>query len=390
MPRPRFRSVLVTALLALFVLALGAADTSPCDLREAARRARQSVVEVTTRLSVDGLPVNLPDGHSVCRNIGFFVGSDGRVLTSALGIAAGSSITVRTSDGRQAAARMVALDQAAGLALLDSKLQDTVPLRLRAEPTGAGEVLALAGCSGGDGPCAALKPGLVASADAATRLNGIQWDRLLALSAVAPAGSAAAPLLDARGQLAGIVLATGPRDAEPLTLVLPTGQLRRVLARLERGESRRLGWLGVSVVREAGGLEGARVADVLESSPAHRAGILPGDVLLQIGDAPLRGPEGLTRVVAARGPRQNVTFHVLRGETLEKGTVNIEARPLLICKGARRPGEDSVRLRWRRSAGGPDERTDWRLRRLMEENRRLRTRVRGLEKQLESAERPAE
>lgn len=384
MPRPRPIRLLLAPLLPLLLLALGAADAPPCDLRPAARQARQSLVEVTARLSVDGLPVDLPEEHSVCRNTGFFIGRRGRVLTSVLGIAGDSTVTVRTADGRRATGRVIALDQASGVALLETDIEDSVPLTLREGPVEAGVVLALAGCSGDDASGPALRVGLVSATDAIARVNGIRWNQLLLVSVPAPAGSAAGPLLDAEGRLAGVVLAIRSGGADRLTYALPPGELAPLLARLEEGQSRRLGWLGVSVVSEEGELEGARVADVLENSPAHRAGILPGDVLLQIGDAPLSGPQALARVVADRGPRQGVPFRVLRGEELRTGTVDIEARPLLICRGAQRPGEARVRLHGGQPVG-PGEATNRRLDGLTEENRRLRQRVRELEERLEAA-----
>ncbi len=385
MTRPPSRAFLFALLVALLtaVPAWGE-DAGPTgDLRPAARSAVESLVEVTAHLCTDTLPVEVPQEHAVSRNTGFFVGTDGQVLTSALGIAGSESITVRTIDGRRAAARVVAFDQAAGLALLRSEIGQTRPVGLREEPVRPGDLLALAACCPHEGPL--LRAGLVSKAEVLTRLHGVQWTGLCTVSVACPAGSAAAPLLDARGELAGLVLAADVGGAEPRALMLPADGLRPILARLERGESRQLGWLGLSVVRESGELEGARVAEVLESSPAHRAGILPGDILLEFDEEPLQRPEALARLIATGGPRRNVGFSVLRGGQLRTGTVDIEPRPLLICAAAQRPGEDRFRLR--RPRGADHEaltREQWR--RLIEENRRLREQLHMLESRPETAE----
>ncbi len=133
---------------------------------------------------------------------------------------------------------------------------------------------------------------------------------------------------------------------------------------MRRGESRRLGWLGLAVAREPGDREGARVAAVLESSPAHLAGIRPGDVILEVNGAPIDAPIGLAETLAETGPASDVSIKLLRGEGhVLQVAADLKPRPLAICAAPPRA-----------AAQAPPT-----LKQLLDENRRLHARVAELE-----------
>jgi membrane-associated protease RseP (regulator of RpoE activity) len=136
----------------------------------------------------------------------------------------------------------------------------------------------------------------------------------------------------------------------------------------------------VAVSRESDRQEGVRVEAALEGSPAHTAGIQAGDVLLQVNEYTIDDPAVLVRHVVQAGPGRTVEMKVLRADQVKSVAVELGSRPLLICGGSRRPGEDHVRVRWRRRMGGfpdlsvsPD---------VLEMNRQMRRRIQELEKRL--------
>ena len=94
------------------------------------------------------------------------------------------------------------------------------------------------------------------------------------------------------------------------------GRLQALLAQARRAESRppRVP-LGLSVADAKPGPDrpgGAYVGSVRPGSPADRAGLRAGDVIVEVSGAPVRGAADLERVMAAFSPSQEVPVTALR------------------------------------------------------------------------------
>ena len=72
---------------------------------------------------------------------------------------------------------------------------------------------------------------------------------------------------------------------------------------------------------------GALIAGVLRASPADRAGIRPGDVLVAVGGEAVPDPRAMLDMVAALPPGRNASFRVRRGDTELELAVEIGRRP---------------------------------------------------------------
>ena len=392
---------LLVGMAALAVLAGGARAVPPgaergpaqpeSEVAQALQSAGRSVVRVTTIVELQKATAELDAQQAICRNTGFFVGSDGEVLTSLLALVGSSNITVADAMGRRSSAHVVALDQASGLALLRTDLKDTVPLELVHEPLEAGRWILLASVHQRDGGTeVSVAPGLVAPHRRTIRLRGIDWEGLTVASVPVRAGCAAAPLLDTQGRLRAVVMCVlrgpaghmGPEEC----LALPAADLAPIVANLRQGKSRRLGWLGVGLAQEPG-QEGVRVTAVLNGSPGQKAQVKAGDLLLQIDGRDVTSPDVVARHIAQAKPGTTIQLGIRRGGESITIPATVGPRPLLITGGLRRPGEDIVRVRWRRSLRTPstpgapptagevfDE--------LMEENQALRDRLAAMERHI--------
>jgi S1-C subfamily serine protease len=356
-------------LLSVVAAAVSAAEGAP-DFGRALKAADASIVRVRATVMTSGDPAK---GPATFTNTGFLISDDGYVVTSLLAVAGSSQIRVVCPDARTADARPVAMDQAAGLVLLKCDLPGTMPLTFAPGSPALGEWVALAfagrDAAQGTEEAATLEPAHVTAQDAAVNLNGFRWDGLLRASTRVCNGCAASPLLDRDGHVVGVVLAV--KCAEPPSSVwqacdaygLPADEVQAIVGKLRRGESRRLGWLGVAVAAEPGDREGAQVAAVLERSPAHLAGIRPGDLVLEINETAIESPSGVAELVAQAGPVPGMKMKLLRGGQLMQVTVDLQPRPLAICSApARLTVEAPITVQ-----------------QLMDENRRLRLRVLELE-----------
>jgi S1-C subfamily serine protease len=283
---------------------------------------------------------------SVCENTGFFVDAEGTVLTSLMAVAGAERIEVLCVDGRRAEAEVVARDQAANLALVRTPLRETPGAARGTWSVAIGDTVFVRAVELAEGgPRGIVESGSVSAVDGTVCVGGVRWTPVVSACAAVPEGAAGAPVVDDAGQVVGVVLASGgPQDpraggaCESTCYVLPSGALWPVVEALERGESRRLGWLGVALQRERAGLEGVRVGLVLPGEPAHAAGIRAGDILLEVDGRPIDSVDVLADVVTAAGPREGVPVKLLRGEGIVDMPVDIGPRPLLITDYARVEG----------------------------------------------------
>jgi S1-C subfamily serine protease len=140
------------------------------------------------------------------------------------------------------------------------------------------------------------------------------------------------PVLDSAGRLLGMSTA-GPRRR---TLVIPTATINRVIDPLLAEGRIARGWLGVGLqpvavpdsLREAAGRDGGMmVVNLASSGPAAQAGVLPGDILLDLDGSPVRRVRALS---AALGPEQigkRVSLRLLRAGALQTLAVVVAPRP---------------------------------------------------------------
>jgi len=381
------RGLVLSAALAGALGAAGRADGPAAILKGASPR----LVCVQSVLPAGALPSRVERARF--SNTGFFVSDRGEVLTSLLGLAGCPDVRVICPDGRQSAATVASVDQPSGLALLRTDLSETAFFEPASAPPAPGGWALLAYVRARDeGAAVVLSPALVSRHDAALRLNGVAWEGLTAMSANVWPGCAGAPVMDLEGRLAGAVLgvsrAAGDPKGEPECLVLPVERLAAIVARLRQGESRRLGWLGVTLMAGPERREGVRVSAVLKDSPAQEAGLKAGDVILQIDEHTVEGAAVVARYVVEAGPGRTVSLKVLRGDRILTIPVEVGSRPLLICGGLRDHEEDLPRLRVWRSLEGlslPGGHRESGLTELLRENQRLRGRIRELERRLQQA-----
>jgi S1-C subfamily serine protease len=140
------------------------------------------------------------------------------------------------------------------------------------------------------------------------------------------------PVLDAAGGLLGMSTA-GPRRR---ALVIPAATINRVLDPLLAEGRIARGWLGVGLqpvtvpdsLRQAAGRDsGMMVVSLASGGPAALAGVLPGDIMLDLDGTPVRRARVLA---AAMGPERigrSVTVRLLRAGALQTLAVVIAARP---------------------------------------------------------------
>ncbi len=256
----------------------------------------------------------------------------GTVLTAARHVDRDGT-TVTLADGARVGAQPRALDRDRGLAVLSIEAGEAPALEFADEFEGAigTPVFALAN-PGGRGLRATA--GFVASSPRDLRVpGGRRLAGAIEHTAPLPKGSAGGPLLDAKGKLAGINLL---RLDGGLIVATGASGLRDAADRLVRGESAERPVLGVAVappwvarkMQRAVGLperDGLLVRSVEDGSPAERAGLARGDLIVAAAGGELDGLESLHRSLeGAAGGELELT--VVRGSEERNVKVDLTAR----------------------------------------------------------------
>src|SRR5436190_20413199 len=245
---------------------------------------------------------------------------EGRVLTNAHNVR-GDQVTVTFADGRTADGNVAGHDIDADLAVIDVDTGDApaLPWADGAAPGVGTPVFALSN-PGGRGLRVTF--GFVSGIERTFR--GPRGRRITgSLEHTAPLlpGSSAGPVLSAGGELLGI---NTNRLGEGFYLAIPADDALRGRAdALARGESATSPRLGVAIapgyvarrLRRAVGLpepEGLLIREVMDDSPAARAGLAKGDLIVAAGGRPARTPDDLFDALqAAQGG--TVELNIVRG-----------------------------------------------------------------------------
>lgn len=258
-------------------------------------------------------------------------GSTAYVATNKHVIGNAQEITVRLTDGREFAAELVGDDPYRDLALVRFESGAEMPLARLGDsdlvepgdwafavgnPLGYDSTVTMGIVS------AVNRPGRGAVASHFT--DYIQTD------AAINRGNSGGPLVNLYGEVVGINtwIVSGGNGGGSIGLgfAIPINIAKRAIEDLIVRGSVQYGWLGINTGRPLPGslvglpddTDGAVIFDVLSSSPASVAGLLPGDVITRIDGRLVRTTEDVTRIIGAVSPGTVLRFELFRyGEPLE-------------------------------------------------------------------------
>jgi S1-C subfamily serine protease len=314
---------------------LGSDDAATSD-EEALDAYSRIVTAVAERVSpsVASLRLDRAGGRGQAgAGSGVVITADGFVLTSAHVVAAASRGAATLADGRELDLELVGMDPLSDLAVVRLRGSDLVPATLgNADRLRVGQLVVAIGNPlglGGSvtaGVVSALGRSLPTRAGSATRIveNVIQTD-----AALNP-GSSGGALVDARGNVVGVNTAVAgiglglavPVNATTTTIVgalMSEGRFRRAYLGIV-GSGRPLApRLAVRLGRN----RAVGVVEVVDGSPAARAGLRATDVILDVDDRPIEDAGDLQRLMIGDAIGRRVTLRVLRGSDV----LHLEAVP---------------------------------------------------------------
>jgi serine protease Do len=164
--------------------------------------------------------------------------------------------------------------------------------------------------------------------------NGVMENMIQTDAAVNP-GNSGGPLIDSEGRIIGINNAIIPY-AQGIGFAIPINIAKDVANELIIHGQVTRPWLGIlgmdmnptlASYYNLASDKGALVVQINENSPAYHAGLVPGDIILKIGEKPVKGMEDMRQMIWKRKSGEKIKVEILRKDQQLTGTITLTEMP---------------------------------------------------------------
>ncbi|PWH12701.1 MAG: 2-alkenal reductase [Anaerolineae bacterium] len=323
-------------------------SSQPIDLREAQSRIIQTVQKVSPAVVtvVGVIPGQItifgPTGDQTVSGSGVFISADGYLLTNQHVVEDVEEVSVILADGTQQPARVVGTDLYADLAVLKVDSPPPAVAELgNSDLVAPGELVIAIGSPLGDFRNTVTLGVISATGRSIDTGQGYQIENLIQTDAAINQGNSGGPLVNLDGQVIGIntliVRSTGSGAiAEGLGFAIPINTAREVAEQIiQKGYVSRP-YLGirwqlvtprVAAVYNLGVEWGVYITQVFAASPASKAGLRRGDIIVQIGDVKLDERHSYINALYRYQPGDEISVVVWREGRLLSVQVRLEEVP---------------------------------------------------------------
>jgi len=309
-----------------------------------ARKAMKAVVAISVS---EANPAGESPTSETSKGVGsgFIIHPDGYILTSSHVVESASSIEVSIlgADGEPRAyrAEVVGEDPQSDFALLKIKAERKLPVLKLGTSASVDIADWLIVIGNPFGLAHSVTVGVVSykgRTDVTPSGRTGYFDYLQTDASINP-GSSGGPVLDLNGDVVAIANAVNVAG-QGIGFAVPIDNAKEVLPQLAQYGHVRRGWMGISVkdldapLAERLGQPGVIVSEVLDNSPAARAGIRVGDVILGLNDLPMRHAQLLRWKVATAGVGNQIRLKVERGGKRQAFRVALEEAPPALAEAS--------------------------------------------------------
>jgi S1-C subfamily serine protease len=304
---------------------------TPNDIAGVVAKAEPAIVAVTT----DGGPGSGNGGAGT----GFVISADGYIATNNHVVEGAKKIQVQFTSGRIVDATTVGRDPSTDLAVIKADAtglpavalgnSDPPNVQIGDSVVAIGNALALEGGL-------SVTNGIISGLNRAVpEQNGAVLVGMLQTDAAINPGNSGGPLLDSQARVIGINTAVAGQ-AQNIGFAIPISKAAPVFNDLRSG--RKPAFLGVSTTDLSPSIasqlnvtvtQGAVITQVSSNTPASSAGLKKDDVIVQIGQTPIKGSADVQTAVRAHQPGETVPIVVVRGGQRQTVSAKLTERPNL-------------------------------------------------------------
>jgi serine protease DegQ len=267
---------------------------------------------------------------------GVIVSPQGLILTNHHVVEAADEIQVALADGRTLPAKVVGTDPETDLAVIKIDARDLPAITFgSSDQLGVGDVVLAIGNPFGVGQT--VTQGIV-SALGRNHLGINTFENFIQTDASINPGNSGGALVDTEGHLVGVNSAIYSRtgSSSGIGFAIPVSLAKQVMEQIVRQGGVTRGWIGVEAqdispelvesfkLKEA---RGALIAGILRGGPADKAGMRPGDVLLEINGRKVMDTSTMLNLISVLKPGSPATLGVVRNGAEKNLSATIGRRP---------------------------------------------------------------
>jgi len=300
-------------------------------------------------------PPGMPQGPESEREFGLgsgvIVNADGYILTNSHVVSGASDVEVFTPDQKKYKAKIVGTDAPTDVAVLKIEATGLPTLVLGDSSTlKVGDIVFAIGQPFGIGETATM--GIVSATGRGLGGAIERYEDFIQTDAAINPGNSGGALIDLRGNLIGINTAilsgNGEGGNEGIGFAIPINMARNVMDQIIAHGKVIRGFLGVTIqsvdpdMAKAFGLSrggGALVGDVSPDSPAAKAGVQRGDIVLELNGQEIKGPQDLSVRVSQAAPGSVAHLKIFRNGQAKDVDVTLGEFPEKVGAAGAQPGE---------------------------------------------------
>lgn len=272
----------------------------------------------------DGMP-NTPNAprnnrrSATAQGSGFFISDDGYAVTNNHVVEKASAVEVTTDDGKSYTAKVIGADPRTDLALIKVEGRNFPYVKLAESTPRIGDwVLAVGNPFGLGGTVTA---GIVSARG--RDIGAGPYDDFLQIDAPVNKGNSGGPTFNTEGSVIGVNTAifSPSGGSVGIAFAIPAETVRTVVAQLKDKGAVTRGWIGVQIqpvtpeIADSLGLKnktGALVAEPQKNSPATKAGIEAGDVIVSVDGEAVKDARALSRKIGSMSPGNTIKLGLVR------------------------------------------------------------------------------
>jgi serine protease Do len=273
--------------------------------------------------------------YTLGQGSGFFISADGYAVTNNHVVDKAEHVDVTTDDGKTYTAKVIGTDDRTDLALIKVEGRRDFPFVHLADkqPRIGDWVLAVGNPFGLGGTVTA---GIVSARG--RDIGAGPYDDFIQIDAAVNKGNSGGPTFDLDGNVIGVNTAIFSPSGGSVGIAfdIPAETVKAVVAQLKDHGSVTRGWIGVQIqpvtteIADSLGLRNARgalVAEPQSGSPAQKAGIKAGDVIVSVNGETVTDARNLARRISAMAPGTSVRLGIIRGGKEDTLTLTLGELP---------------------------------------------------------------